>query len=35
MDVRCVCAFFRVCVVLCIAEALRRADHQSKESYRL
>jgi hypothetical protein len=36
MDVRCVCAFFCVCVVLCLGiEALRRADHPSKESYRL
>jgi hypothetical protein len=28
-----VCAFFCVCVVLCLG--LRRADHPSKESYRL
>jgi hypothetical protein len=31
-----VCAFFCVCVVLCLCrEALRRADHPFKESYRL
>jgi hypothetical protein len=28
----CVCTFFRVCVQV---EALRRADHLLKESYRL
>jgi hypothetical protein len=26
---------FCVCAVLCLEEALRRADHSSKESYRL
>jgi hypothetical protein len=35
MDVWCVYAFFCVCVVLCLGEALRRASHSSKESYRL
>jgi hypothetical protein len=32
MDILFVCAFFCVCVQV---EALRRADHSSKESYRL
>jgi hypothetical protein len=32
----CVCVFLCVCVCVCVhAEALLRADHPSKESYRL
>jgi hypothetical protein len=30
----CVCVY-SVCVILCLGSGLRRADHQSKESYRL
>jgi hypothetical protein len=38
MDVWCVCVCLRVRAFSCVcvqAEALRRADHPSKESYRL
>jgi hypothetical protein len=32
----CLCVrLFCVCVVLCVGSGLRRADHSSKESYRL